>query len=231
MAAPTISTSEIEARARRRADMENSDFIGSAELTQYCEKAFQEFIGILITKEPDLMTKRENLVTVAGTAEVSLPAGFKALRRLKYTTSFSLRRAELQELEVLTFNGRRAKPTHYWLSGIHTGAATVTLMPIPDAVYALHLYHIPSISLADVTGGGLNMVAGWDEYVVLTAAMKMKDKEESDVSVLLGERKLLLDNIVAQVTAQDTGEPGRIATFSPNPFYNDPFDIEDRYGL
>lgn len=230
MAAPTISTADIELRARERADMVNSDFIASAEVTRYCEKAFQEWIGILITKEPDLMTKKTTGNFVLN-SPFNLPTDFKAFRRVRHQNSYSLRRAELQEVETLTFNGRKGKPTHYWLSGIHTGAAVLQELPAADRTYPVDLYYIPSISLADVAGGGLNMVAGWDEYVVLTAAMKMKDKEESDVSVLLGERKLLIENIVAQVTAQDTGEPGRMTTFSPNPFYNDPFDIEDRYGL
>lgn len=236
MAAPTISASDIELRARERADMVNSDFVSSAEVTRYCEKAFQEYIGILLTKEPDLITTRAtgNASPGMGPSESSpfnLATEFKALRRIRHVNSYSLRRAELQEVEVLSFNGRRGKPTHYWLTGRHTTAARLIFLPEPDTTYPIEYWFIPSISLADVTGGGLNMVAGWDEYVVLTAAMKMKDKEESDVSVLLGERKLLLENIIAQVTAQDTGEPGRMTTFSPNPFYNDPFDIEDRYGL
>lgn len=228
---PTISSAEIEARVRRRADMENSDFIGSAELTQYCEKAFQEFYGIVTTAEPDLVVKTQSVTLSAGDGAKSLATDYKALRLIRHNASYSLRRVELQSRETLEIGGRRGKPTHYWLSGLFTGANTFTPLPVPDATYAVTVYYIPNIKLEDVTGGGLNFLAGWDEYVVLTGAIKCKDKEESDVSVLLAERKLLLDHIIAQISVPDTGEPPRIAAFGAMPLGLDPFDYEERFGL
>lgn len=208
--------------------MVNSDFVSAAELTQYCEKAFQEFYGIITTKEPDLVIKTQSVSLAAGDTSKDFAADFKALRGIRHNTSFSLRRAEFNEIEKLDYNSRTGKPTHYWMNGIHTAAHKWRPLPTPDTAYSLTVYYIPSISLADVAGGGLNMVAGWDEYVVLTAAIKMKDKEESDVSVLLAERKMLLDNLIAQISVPDVGEPPRMNVYS-NPF-TDPFDIEERYG-
>ncbi len=234
MTQPSISTADIELRARERADMVNSDFVSAAEVTRYCEKAFQEWIGILLTKEPDLLVTKSTGNANPPPDFFQLPSHYKALRRIRHVDSYSLRRAELQEMEVLSFNGRRGKPTHYYLYNGYTNPqplSQIVFLPYPDRVYPVEVWFIPSLSLADVINGGLNLIAGWDEYVVLTAAMKMKDKEESDVSVLVGERTTLLEATIAQITAQDTGEPGRMTTFSPNPFYNDPFDIEDRYGL
>jgi hypothetical protein len=228
MAAPTISASEIETRALRRADMVGSEFVAAAELTQYCEKAWQEFYGIITTKEPDLVIKTQAVSLAAGDTSKDLAADFKALRAIRHNNSYSLRRAEFGDIERLDYNSRRGKPTHYWLSGIHTAAQNWRPLPTPDAAYSLTVYYIPSISLADVAAGGLNILAGWDEYVVLTAAIKMKDKEESDVSVLMAERKMLLEHLLAQVSTPDVGEPPRMNTFS-NPFV-DPFDVEDRYG-
>ncbi len=230
MAAPTISSAEIETRIRRRADMENSDFIGSAELTQYAEKAFQEFFGIVTTADPDLVVKTQSVtLTTGSSAAVSLASDFKALRRIRHNAGYSLRRAELLEREQLDINGRLGKPTHYWLSGLYAAAFTFTPLPIPDAAYALTVYYTPSISLADVLTGGLNFLAGWDEYVVLTGAIKCKDKEESDVSILLTERKMLLEHIIASITVPDTGEPPRVAQFGPASMGMDPFDYEDRF--
>jgi hypothetical protein len=229
MTQPTITSADIEERARRRADMENSEFIGTAECTEYCEKAFQEWYGIVTTKEPDLVIKTESVSMLAGSTSQSFAADFKALRGIRHNDSFGLRRAEYSDLERMTYNARTGKPTHYWISGRFTAAHNWRPLPTPNAAYSLTVYYIPSISLADVTGGGLNMLAGWDEYVVLTAAIKMKDKEESDVSVLMAERKMLLEHMLAQISVPDVGEPPHMTAHS-NPF-GDPFDIEDRYGL
>lgn len=228
MAAPTISESDIENRARERADMVNSAFVSDAEVDNYCEKAWQEFYGIIITREPDLcVTKASSpLTTASGTAAYALASDVKTLRRLRIQNSYSLRRAELQAWEALDQGGRTAKPSHYWLTGAAAAALKVTLLPTPNGVYTIDYWYIPSLSLADVTAPGMNFIAGWDEYVVLTAAIKMKDKEESDTSVLFAERKLLLESIVANLQAFDASEPVTMAAFGGGGL--DPFTLEER---
>jgi hypothetical protein len=225
MAAPTISSAEIANRARERADMVNSDFCSDAEVTRYCEKAWQEFYGIITAKEPDLcVTKASSaLTTVSGTASYSLASDVKAPRRFRIQNGASLRRAELPTFEAFDYGGRTGKPSHYWLTGAAAAVLKVTLLPTPGGVYTIDYWYIPSLSLADVTAPGMNFIAGWDEYVVLTAAMKMKDKEESDVSVVVGERKALLENIIANLQSFDTGEPTTMTAFGMGPF-----DIEER---
>lgn len=54
-------------------------------------------------------------------------------------------------------------------------------------------------------------VAGWEEYIVIDAAIKCKDKEESDVTVLAArkvEKKKEIEGISAN---RDTGAPARVA--------------------
>ncbi len=73
----------------------------------------------------------------------------------------------------------------------------------------------PALKLTDVaTGAELPMLASWDEYLVLSAAIKCKDKEESSVAVLVGERTALLDNLRKSWTPVDTSEGARVVDLS-----------------
>lgn len=50
-------------------------------------------------------------------------------------------------------------------------------------------------------------ISGWEEYVVIDAAMKAMGKEESDVSLLLARKSAMLARINDMAEARDAGEP------------------------
>lgn len=62
-------------------------------------------------------------------------------------------------------------------------------------------------SVIQVDGNDFN---GWSEYVIIDAAIKCLVKEESDVSVLMMEKKQVLDRIEAMASNRDAGEPERV---------------------
>lgn len=48
---------------------------------------------------------------------------------------------------------------------------------------------------------------GWEEYVIIDAAIKCLQKEESDVSVLAMQKQAIIDRIEAMASNRDAGEP------------------------
>jgi len=62
-------------------------------------------------------------------------------------------------------------------------------------------------SVIQVDGDDFN---GWSEYVIIDAAIKCLIKEESDVQVLLMQKKQVLDRIEAMAANRDAGEPERV---------------------
>ena len=88
------------------------------------------------------------------------------------------------------------------------GMPKLTLMPTPQSATTLDYYFVPMFSIADAAG--LSLAAGWDEYVVLTAAIKMKDKEESDPAVLFAEREALVKRMKEDLEPIDAGEPAQV---------------------
>jgi hypothetical protein len=63
-------------------------------------------------------------------------------------------------------------------------------------------------------------VSGWTEYIIVDAAIKMMQKEESDVSVLMAQKQALLQRIEAMSQNRDAGMPSTVADAqSSNSFY------------
>lgn len=84
------------------------------------------------------------------------------------------------------------------------------LVPTPDRTYALDIYYVPRppvIPTADEESDGLSFVAGWDEYVVLDACIKVHDKRREDTSVLMAERNDWLAAVENALTPRDAGQP------------------------
>jgi len=71
---------------------------------------------------------------------------------------------------------------------------------------------LDSSGLADPTVFGsiesrYDFYSGWDEYVIVAAAMSALIKEEADVSALFAVKQQLQDRIIAVSEMRDLGEP------------------------
>lgn len=62
-------------------------------------------------------------------------------------------------------------------------------------------------------------VNGWEEYLVVDAAIKALQKEESDVSVLLAQKALLQRRIESAATNRDAAEPARVVDVTVTDVY------------
>lgn len=236
MAQPDITTADLDARARQRVDMVGSTFVTDAEVALYREAAWREFYMRLVSKFEDFFLRTgQTISAVAGTTAYNLPTDFLKLRGVRHHDREFLRRLDLKELPNMPDSSvQRGRPTHYFTHGAFTSAqAQLVVTPAPDTSYTLDLYYTPIVSLGDVTSGALRIVAGWDEYIVLTMAMKMKDKEESDCSVLIAERTMLTDVIEKSMTPFDSSEPFAVIQQASMPrpsIYGDPMLWEDYLG-
>lgn len=226
--------------------MENSDFIGDDEGEEYLEAAWREFYLLMVGQFDNLCLKSESypFTITPGTSWYGMPQDFLKAKLVELQDGADSTYHRLRPLSSLTeivpfrIGNRRARPTHYWLQGLPENGALPSQGPVgfwplhnPDQTYTVRLWYVPNLSLVDLTGTyGMAHVAGWDEYVVITAAMKMKDKEESDCSVLMAERATLWDNMKRVLTPMDESEPPHVVMMgSPHghsAFTADPFDTE-----
>lgn len=65
----------------------------------------------------------------------------------------------------------------------------------------------------------LDGISGWEEYIIVDAAIKVKDKEESDVSVLEKSKLDMKVRLEAMAEARDAANPARVSDTQYNDFW------------
>lgn len=228
MPTPDIVKSDIALQARERADMVGSTFVSDAEVLRYADQAWEEFWMILVSKFEDFFLVKADITLTIGQSYV-LPNDFLKIRGVRHANKEFLRRIDLKELPSLFTGLTTQRPTNYYVRGDPDASnAVLELVPLPNAAYAMELFYTPVRSMEDMFVGSLRLVALWKQYIVLSVALKLKDKEESDCSVILAEREMLLDLITRSMTPLDSGEPFAVVqTTQRSHYYNDPFLYEE----
>lgn len=84
---------------------------------------------------------------------------------------------------------------------------------IPSAGQTVRYWYVPRLTPlvvdADTTVDAVT-INGWDEYIIVDAALKALGKEESNTSDLVRRKKELTDRLEAEVANRDAGNPARI---------------------
>lgn len=221
----TVNLSTMVTRVRRRADMENTDFVSDAEIEEYVEASFGELVDLLIMYSGDatwMSTVTGGQSTVAGTETYSI-----------YTNDVDMIDADVYKVlgVEVKFDGKWRRIGNFkhwqnsWLedqsgwSGPGSvkykvqwqttlgSEATITFEPAPSAVHEFRVLYIPYP--ADwSTGGFTNFLGytGWEEYIIVDAAMKCLEKEESDVSHLARRMEIQRDRLTHHAQSMNMGE-------------------------
>lgn len=244
MALLAVSADDLEQRVRERADMVDSQFVSSPELQRFLEAAWQELYSIMVASGEDLFIRRvritgsaaDPLVTENGDlivtengdvlivggvvpvgSYINLPAQIKALRLVRLVNDIRLRKATLHDLELIQNSTRSGKPQFYRLDMDPANSyLRLELYPQPNASYEYDVFYVPALSLQEfLTSSFVSIpVRGWDEYLVITASAKCKDKEEAEISNLMKERDILLERIRADLVPFDKSEPDQVVQMS-----------------
>ena len=163
----TYTVAEMKLRARRLADMENSSFVGDAEILDYLNNSYASLYNLLVTKDENYYATTGTVAISSAAVAYALPSDFYKLLAVefqvspdKYVTLKPFNEAERNSMNITT-----ALPT-----------GTLRLRYIPEPVKY-------SSDSATVDG-----ISGYEEIIVLDMAIQMLAKEESDTSAL--ERRL-----------------------------------------
>jgi len=210
--------SEAITQARRRADMLTSDFVTDAELISYLNEGFallQERLCSGGAASADRLTKTGTVTVLAGTQSVALPLDFWILRGVDYLNTSgrwqSLREMPFAERDRWQQNGvaspHEMPPRVYRLIG-----SALWIWPEDVATGSYRLWYVPSYVDVTTTSSPVPAWANhWEEFAILTAAIKCLQKEESDVSVMLAERAALEQRMMDQGRDRSFNGPARIA--------------------
>lgn len=207
----TATLAELKTRVRQRADMVNDDFVEDAELVTYIQQSYRKLYNLIVTTFSDWYVDDPVEFTLAsGENTYTLPATFYKLVAVDFKLNGKW-------VEVLRFNMNERNRTTAGRFRIYHPINRYRLMNnklrfIPsdnaEGDYRYWAVSKPSVPVDDSdTIEGEN---GWDEFVVLDAAIKCLNKEETDPSILIMEQQQIKEDILINANSYDEGGSERV---------------------
>jgi hypothetical protein len=213
----TMSTTlaELREKARNRADMKNSKFVSDLELNDYINSSIAELHDILVEAyNSDYFVESTTFFLVPGQASYDLPDDFYVLKGV----DVRINNQEFLSLRPFNFNERnRFNELGVWdLAGItnvryRLVGDKLRFMPTPSNAAEARLWYVPIAAKLVNDSDTFNALNGYDEYVIVDAAIKMMQKEESDVTVLLAQKQALEKRIRERANIRDSGSTPSIS--------------------
>lgn len=230
MAAGVMTLLQLKTQCRERADMKNAtgvytnSFITDTELTSYINQSYYELYDILVQKFGDDYFVAEPLEFEAdgtsffyelpdGTNYAAAPALYKFMG-LDLSLGGAQNGDSWVTIRPFMFadRNRYAVPNFQSFYGVtniryRLNGTNLYLTPIPAGGQLLRLWYVPRLVELVEDEDTADGVSGWLEYVIVDVAIKMLNKEESDVSVLLASKNALLKRIESAAENRDAGNP------------------------
>jgi hypothetical protein len=214
MARP-VSLGTLRADARLRADMPSAGFCSDAEVNRYINQGYTELYDWLIASGEEYFMSSTTINTTSGTDTYALPNDFFEIRGVdvnigaqQVLTAHRFTFEERNRYKLIVTGWFFNEPCWYQLRGTN-----IVFMPAPQGVYIVTVWYYP-IPVAMVSDSDtIDGVNGWDEIIVLDAAIKMLQREESFDAAdrLKADKAAIKDRILRRIAARDAGSPARVS--------------------
>lgn len=226
-----MSLGQLRLLSQQRADRVNSQFVTLPEWNSYINQSRFELYDLLVTVYEDYyLAPPYNFVTDGVSSQYTLPNGVltDSVSGLPAAPFYKLQGLDLgldsntnafvtlHKFEFISRN-RYLYPAvtgnfygvfsmRYRLMG-----NTVYFIPTPSGGQTVRVWYVPRLTEllqdTDLADG----ISGWTEYVIVDAAIKALQKEESDVSVLLAQKQALIKRIEESSMNRDAGQADSIS--------------------
>lgn len=206
----SVTLSTLRTRVRQQADQESSTFISDSELTYYINNSAAELHGLLCTLYEDYYLSSVEF-TLTSSNTYTLPSGFFKLRGLDYSNAgswISVPRFSFEERNKWQERYQRGDLEVWRAYRLMQGA--IYVLPEDDYAGTYRLWYLLNYTAMSSDSDTLSDLMGWDEYVVVDAAIKCLQKEESDASLLMARKAELRKRIEAEAANRDASGPERI---------------------
>ncbi len=214
---------ELRTQARQRADMENSEFVEDSELNTYINDSLSELYDILVARFNDYFVEDPLVFTLAtGVTTYNLPANFYKLIGMDRSISGSgSGDDDWYVIKPFNFQDRNSRRRTELFRGIYPNVEyrllgdLMRFTPADQAPGMYRMWYNPSCpALVDDADEIGIQIDRWKIYIVVDAAIKMLQKEESDVTVLLNQKAALTRRIQEMSQNRDAGESERVTDVS-----------------
>lgn len=214
--ADLVLVSAILTGARREADKENDPHVSDAELLLYMQQSWKRLYAIYAKAWPERY-RTEQTITSTGVAGYAVPAAYMGTIAVDYKESPSvyIELELLQEEERNLFNGvASGRSVAYRVLGDGASAA-VNLYPTPVTGQVYRHIYLP-VATTLTAASQLDVMNGHDRWLELDLAIRMLNKEESDVRSRIEERDRLLADVLEEAQLRSVTTPHRIAMRGEN---------------
>lgn len=184
----TYTVAELITRAKRKADLEDSTFVGAAEWLDNFNSAYTELYDLLIESGQNYFYGESTISVSSATGSYSLPADF---------------------YKLLSFNAQIATNNYVTLDPFNESERNAGLTSSLPTVSVLARY-VPQPPKVTDTATAVDGIAGYEELIVLNMAIDAGMKEETDVSALVLKRDRLTKRITDAAAMRDMSQPGRV---------------------
>lgn len=213
-----VTLEQLVTRVRQRANIENSQFVTDIELTSYINESLCELYDLLVASYgQEYFRTSTTFSTTGGVVDYALPTDFYKLISVDVDLGGPCVYSALAYMEsernlYNSFPGwSYGSPIAYRLHGMNSTFAygSIGFIPQPSGTYSITLNYVPACTDLYRPDDTFDGVSGWEEYVVVDAAIKCLQKEESDVSVLFAQKQALIARIAAMAPSRDAQSPER----------------------
>ena len=230
----TRTAAEMTSEVRDRSDLGDSQFRTDAQIMRYLNEANRQLTAKLIRAfGSDYFEKTGTINTVADTASYDLPSDCYHVKFFRLATSagrkINIPRANTDDLDIGDANDWGSLdvfPSHRILQN------KVMFIPTPQSVHVVTVHYLSTAiafdgaddsAIAEMSDSSdyINAYWGYEEWVILKAAEKIKHDQEENASDLTLERAEIWRDIEAIAADRITSEPLRIRDGYP--------DFDDRY--
>lgn len=214
-----VTLLDLRTRVRQRANMENSTFVTDSEVSSLVNEGIAGLYNLLVqARGQEYYAADTSIATVANQSVYDLPADFYQLldiTALISSETYKLKRYQMADIARLSQPGVTSPATlpQYRIRGqfnTTTNVVQLQILPLPTQVYTISIYYVPAPVLLAADGDTCDGIAGFEEWVVLDAAIRCLQKEESDVSFLAAEREKVEARIRNLRDDRDAGDAPRV---------------------
>ncbi len=216
----TQTLATMRARVRRRADMENTDFVSDAELTQYLNDSLSELYDLFVSKYEQYVVQSIDS-TISGEEDYDIATDFGIGNFMKIIGIDLNEGSRKITLQRFMFNERNQT------GGVGSAATSIFGTDIQYAVLGdkikfmndqgsknIKIWFIPCfepmLEADQVDDVAPFLCPGWEEYAILASAIKCLQKEESSTVSLERDLVRLTDRIESIAMNRDAGNPYRV---------------------
>lgn len=210
----SITLLNLRTQARQRANMERSQFVSDAEFNNYINLSGAELHDILIQKFGNDYYANTFDITLSNQPSYSLPNDFYKVLGVDLVLD-SIYSVALKKFE---FADRNLK-NYYYVSDHDTlpqykvtGDAIYFIPQNNHSGKTVKFWYIPVYTKLLADGDVLKGFNGWEDYIIVDAAIKALIKEESDTSELFRIKNDLLRRIEAASDHRDSAHPNKMVS-------------------